>query len=69
MARRNHYSRPFCLEKLMTWPKGEPRVQEQGRRAGQAEGAAAGGGGGAGLGLLLLLGGVQLPVAPSLSSV
>ena len=54
----------------MTWPKGEPRVQEQGRRAGQAEGAAAaGGGGGAGLGLLLLLGGVQLPVAPSLSSV
>ena len=61
MARRNHYSRPFCLEKLMTWPKGEPRVQEG--RAGQAEGAAAP----AAAGLGLLLGGVQLPVAPSLS--
>ena len=24
-ARRNHYSPPFCLENLMTWPKGEPR--------------------------------------------
>ena len=45
----------------MTWPKGEPRVQEG--RAGQAEGAAAP----AAAGLGLLLGGVQLPVAPSLS--
>ena len=48
----------------MTWPKGEPRVQEG--RAGQAEGAAALG---LAAGLGLLLGGVQLPVAPSLSSV
>ena len=65
MARRNHYSRPFCLEKLMTWPKGEPRVQEHrvvvlGKKQSKVVVVVEIG---------LLLGGVQLPVAPSLSSV